>query len=111
MTNTEKLQKSVFTSLDAISKACRETSKAWDDKSSSIPVELFKQIITRAKWLNKTRNKIAKDYIKSYNEMIDLLALSAVETAKSFNATGINLDYIDKSIKLLKDSFIKGLNQ
>ena len=111
MTNTEKLQKSVFDSLDAINKACIETSKSWDENSAAIPVDLFKQIIIRAKWSERTPNKIAKSYISNYNKMLDLLSLSAVEAARSFSTTGINLDYIDKSIKLLKDSFIKGLKE
>ena len=106
---TQQLKSSVFNSLTAISAASKKSAKGWDKKATTIPVELYFEVIKAAKWKLHPTNKVANDYINNYNKMIDLLFKSAKDSAFKFGVESVPLEYVDITIKQVKEAFLKGM--
>ncbi len=101
----------VISSLDVFEKACKETAKAWDKQSKSIPVKLYSQIIEKARWEKHPKSDDINKFIDNYNKMMDLMETAAIKSANSFNSDNISLDYIAETISMLKESYLIGTKQ
>jgi len=108
---TQQLKSSVFNSLTAISAASKKAAKGWDKKATTIPIQLYFEVIKAAQWKYHPTNKVANDYIKNYNKMIDLLFKSAKDSAFKFGVESVPLEFIDITIKQVKDAFLKGMKK
>ena len=108
-TQNQVLKNSVFNSLTAISAASKKSAKGWDKKATAIPVELYFEVIKAAKWKLHPTNKVANDYINNYNKIIDFLFKGAKDSAFKFGVESVSLDYIDITIKQVKEAFLKGM--
>lgn len=112
MSNTTVLKNNVFSRLSAINAASIKAAKGWDKKATSIPIPLYKEVIKNAQWQKKgLKNIVKRDYIDNYNKMINLLFDTAKNSAFKFGVDSVPLEFVDMTIKQVKEAFIIGMKK
>ena len=105
----EALKANVLKSFSVINTASRTAAKGWDKKATAMPIQLYGEVIKAAKWQKHPYDKVANDFVDNYNKTLDLLLDAAKDSANQFGVNTVPLEFIDITIKQVKDSFIKGL--
>ena len=108
-TQNQVLKNSVFNSLTAISAASKIAAKGWDKKATTIPVELYFEVIKAAKWKLHPTDKAINYRVNNVNKMMDFLFKGAKDSAFKSGVQSVSLDYIDITIKQVKEAFLKGM--
>ncbi len=106
-TQNQVLKNSVFNSLTAISAASKIAAKGWDKKATTIPIQLYFEVIKAAKWKLHPTDKAINHRVNNVNKMMDFLFKEAKDSAFKFGVQSVPLEYIDIIINKFKDEYLK----
>jgi hypothetical protein len=110
--SARRLKRLTLNRLDTVYKASKKVAGKWDPHPKFINLKVYAQVIDKSKWdEKKVTDPVALDFLKRYNNILDLLFKAAADTAKEMGTELVSLEYVRESINVIKESYEKGTKE
>ena len=105
-----KIRRLYFKNLNALYNTAKSIAKKWNKKS--IPLNLLKELIEKAKFRNLDKtDKILCDFEQKNHKVMNSLYEACEAAAKSMNSKEFPLTVLKHGIDIIKKNFTIGLNK